>query len=97
MPLYLVCLPPSSSPHDTLGSSARTKLNDSTKLKDHIKVWDNAYFVNAKRSSDEIAEELEIHPNGLGLVVLLELRSTSGRASRESVQWLLARSEKPSS
>ena len=106
MPLYLVCAPPpnsESSPADkTTGaprdSSAIGKnLEDSSRIKNHFKVWDTAYFVSAKLSVNEVANELGIHPEGLGLVVPLEMGSISGRASSNAVQWLQARVSKPSS
>ena len=90
MPLYLVCIPPDPPPSPTLGK----RLEDSSRLSDHILVWDSAYFVNAKVSVNEIAKDLGISPNGLGLVVPLEMGTLAGRANSEAVDWLRARSDK---
>ena len=87
MPLYLVCIPPDPPPSPTLGK----RLEDSPRLSDHIKVWDSAYFVNAKVSANEISRDLGIRPAGLGLVVPLKVDALSGRANSEAVNWLVAR------
>lgn len=86
MPLYLVCIPP--------GDPNSSNLTDLLEPFESISIWENVYFVGAKVSANELATKLGVLPNGLGLVVPMELGSLSGRASMDAVEWIKARSGK---
>ena len=92
MPLYLVCAPTPTDSSNPSDSDFNEKLKSVPRLSEHVKLWDGVYFVDARASSNEIAEDLGIFPTGLGMVVPVDPGSITGRAKKLSVEWLKARS-----
>ena len=92
MPLYLVCVPTPTDSSDPADSDFNEKLSSVPRLSEHVELWDGVYFLDARVSSNEIAEDLGIVPSGLGLVIPVAPGSVSGRAKKSSVDWIKARS-----
>lgn len=91
MPLYLVCVPTSTDSSDPSNSDFNEKLRSIPRLSEHVKLWDGAYFLDARVSANEIAEDLGIFPSGLGMVLPVAPGSITGRAKKLSVDWIKAR------
>lgn len=89
MALYLVCLP------EDKVQSTQEKLEEKSKSRDldFIHLWGGVFLVMSRRSSMEIARQLEIAPSGLGIVSKFQIEFSAGRARGEVIQWLRAREE----